>query len=87
MKRYKPRASLQKFAERMEKKLQANDFKGEWEGEELDYLLHRLTEERRELTRAIQKNRLAPTSKSAEAVADEAADIANFCMTIAWKFV
>lgn len=71
------RPAVRWFAEAMEQKLRENDHKGTWEDCDLGYLLTRLTEERRELTRAI-----GSPADGAE-ILKEAADIANFAMMIA----
>jgi len=71
------RPELQHFAARMEKKLRANDHKAHWRGMLIPQMLERLREELRELEEAYA------LCESKEAVADEAADVANFAMFIA----
>jgi NTP pyrophosphatase (non-canonical NTP hydrolase) len=75
------------FAQAMEVELRENDGKGGWEDCGTEWLLHRMTEERRELTEAVKRRHaaLGATSKreTAAAVLSEAADVANFAMMIA----
>ena len=78
-KRVYPRASVQWFAEEMERKLQRNDHKSGWRGEALQYLSMRLTQERKEFADAL-------ASKDKERIISECADIANFAMMIADNF-
>lgn len=84
-----PRAAVLWFAERMERKLRANDHKHHWRTSEDGYLSTRLHQEAKELSRALQRfhtEREGPTRASPEtiqAVIDEAADVANFAMMIA----
>lgn len=68
--------SLLWFAGQMEKRLEANEDKGHWGNCSLQYLTMRLTQERKELARAIKK-------KDIHNVIEECADIANFAMMIA----
>lgn len=68
--------SLIWFAREMEKRLEANDHKTGWGSCSLQYLSMRLTQERRELERAIK-------NKDIKNVIEECADIANFAMMIA----
>lgn len=74
----KLRESVRWFAERMEEKLKANDHKGGWRNGNctLQYLSMRLTQERKELKKAI-------ASMDKELIIKECADIANFAMMIA----
>lgn len=68
--------SLIWFAGEMEKRLEANDHKTGWQFATLQYLSMRLTQERKELERAIK-------NKDIKNVVEECADIANFAMMIA----
>lgn len=86
-----PRPAVREFADRMEAKLRANDHKPDWRQQRFSYLLARLGQEVAELEEALRAvaeasaaNRtLAETFGLCEAVADEAADVANFAMMIA----
>lgn len=69
------RPALAAFALAMEAKLKANDHKGGWAGCDEHWLMDRLYEEADELCDAINKG-------DPEAVAPEAADVANFAMMI-----
>jgi len=68
--------SLLWFAREMEKKLAANSHKGGWHHCSLQYLSMRLTQERKELQKAIK-------SKDVNDIIGECADVANFAMMIA----
>ena len=70
------RQSVVTFAQAMEEKLQENDHKGGWHGCTMQYLSMRLTQEREELRKAVERG-------NPEEVLREAADVANFCMMIA----
>ena len=73
------RPELQWFAEQMELRLRANDYKGGWEASPLAYLNGRLREEMNELDREV-----FPLSEAdPKRVTHEAADVANFAMMIA----
>ena len=72
------RQSVATFAQAMEEKLRENDYKGGWKGCDMQYLSMRLTQEREELRKAVERG--DPTE-----VLREAADVANFCMMIAEK--
>lgn len=87
-----PRQPVQDFALDMERMLQKNDHKGGWQGEELENLMDKLTEEKRELIAAIKKFNdyyysLKPLDQNFEElkrrVIDEAADLGNVAMFIA----
>ncbi len=65
------------FFQAMVAKLDANSHKRGWEHCEYQYLSMRLTQEREELRRAIERG--APV----EEVIREAADVANFAMMVA----
>lgn len=73
---YRWRPEVVVFADAMERKLRANDWKGHWRSCRMQYLSMRLTQERKELYAAI-------ASGDAAKVLDEAADIANFAMMVA----
>ena len=85
----KLRQPIQDFAEDMDRKMEENDWKGGWDNCDLEHLLIRLSEEKRELTRAVRKHENnhysdQPTdSVLIQRVIDEAADVANFAMMIA----
>ena len=89
----KPRGSVRNFASLMEQVLQENDWKGGWGGLTSGYLLRRLSQELRELRKAVKTCSLMrehPWNRTNEAydeakqmVAREAADVANFSMMIA----
>jgi len=64
------------FVREMEKKLEANFYKREWCFCSLQYLSMRLTQEKKELARAIKK-------KDKKRIIEECADVANFAMMIA----
>lgn len=68
--------SVEQFGFVMLGELEANRHKGAWDGETVGWLLRRLKQEVRELTRAIQRDELPVR------VSSEAADIANFAMMI-----
>jgi len=72
----KPRKAILRFTNDMELKLCKNDHKDHWSGMSLQYLSMRLTQERKELERAIK-------SKDAIKIVEECADVANFAMMIA----
>ncbi len=72
------RSEVQEFAQMMEKKLRAKDYKGGWQDESIeDWLFPALWEEVLELALAIREN------KSEVLIAEEAVDVANFAMMIA----
>jgi NTP pyrophosphatase (non-canonical NTP hydrolase) len=70
---------LDSFRDRMAKKLLLNAHKGGWADWPVSGLIEGIKREVEELERAIDKN------ESAERVADEAADVANFAMMVADK--
>lgn len=77
------RPALRRFAVAMERKLRANDYKGGWEDEPLEYLIDHAWDELHELNKS-----LFPESSADPALCvDEAADIANYCMMIADRFL
>jgi hypothetical protein len=65
------------FARQMETRLKANDHKGGWENDPVDYLLARIEQEATEVFHA------TGSPGSLEKVIEEAADVANFAMMIA----
>lgn len=67
-----------RFAHEMERKLSENDHKGGWEDCTQQYLSMRLTQEREELRRAVERG-------DAKEILSEAADVANFAMMAADK--
>ena len=75
------REQVQWFAEQMEIKLLENDSKGGWEGCNLYWLVSRINEETKELTRAIDTHR--DLGDNRKEIIRESADIANFAMMIA----
>jgi NTP pyrophosphatase (non-canonical NTP hydrolase) len=85
---YKPkekiniREEVQEFAEVMEKKLKANDYKGGWENCSIDFLTYRLREEQAELFQALTMFHRFPNEQTRKLVEDECADISNFAMMI-----
>jgi uncharacterized coiled-coil protein SlyX len=72
----KLRPEVRKFAELMELKLRDNDHKRGWDCESYSYLFARLREEVEELTTAFGGG-------TDDEVAEEAADVANYCLMIA----
>ena len=50
----KPRQPVKDFALDMERMLRKNDYKGSWEDEDLEDMLYKLTEEKRELAARIR---------------------------------
>ena len=85
------RKCVEKFAELMEKKLEKNDYKGGWSGEDIDYLFRRLGGEASELKMAIDLLSYCSSKQCSHAmikecenhVREECADVANFAMMIA----
>lgn len=80
----KLRPCVQKFANQMELVLRENDHKNGWDVMCAYELLGRISEERDELLRAIDKfyENDNETGNLREKMLDEAIDIANFCMMI-----
>ena len=84
----KPRPCVEDFALDMELKLRANEHKGGWDDCDLEFLLEKLTEEKRELvvaTRKFDDNHYSvnpPNSQLKQKVIDEAADVGNIAMMI-----
>lgn len=69
--------AVQWFSLQMEKQLKANDHKGGWENEPIDWLMGRLEEKTKELSYA------AESQSSLDAIIREAANVANRAMMIA----
>lgn len=67
------RPEVRAFAVAMEAKLKANDHKGGWQDDPIEYFFNRLTEEMMELGSAICRD---------DGVRGEAVDVANFAMMI-----
>ncbi len=79
-----PRPEVAKFAELMERKLRANDWKGGWINDDPAMLLQRLREEVDELDRALMYSEINPREVDVNVNAiDEAVDVANFALMIA----
>jgi NTP pyrophosphatase (non-canonical NTP hydrolase) len=70
------RPCVKSFALAMETKLKENDWKRGWEYCSMQYLSMRLTQEREELRKAVERGNPVEVLR-------EAADVANFCMMIA----
>lgn len=70
------------FAEQMERTLLANDWKGGWQGMTLDECMARIYEEVAELDAARHH---FTTAQERGHLAEEAADVANFCMFLVWN--
>jgi uncharacterized protein YdeI (YjbR/CyaY-like superfamily) len=70
--------TIDRFAMVMKTKLLENIHKGHWKDCTLNYLSRRLTQERKELLKAVTDNKEKPVD-----VIREAADVANFAMMIA----
>ena len=64
------------FAERMDEKLEANSHKNGWQDCSDKWLLNRLRQETKELTKAVESGKI-------DRISSEAADVANFAMFIA----
>jgi hypothetical protein len=81
----KVRDSVKWFSEKMEKTLQENDYKGEWDMCDFEYLIDRLNDEVQEINELNEDERLdCDLSKSlAKKVIHECTDVANFAMMIA----
>jgi hypothetical protein len=72
-----PRPALKWFAQQMEAKLRACDYKGGWDALSFGQLFSMLRDEARELWDVIFYTGFEPE------IIEEAADVANFCMMIA----
>jgi NTP pyrophosphatase (non-canonical NTP hydrolase) len=76
------RQEVIEFAQVMEEKLKANDYKGGWEGCSVDFLTYRMREEVVELFDALRIHHQNPSEFSVKLVEDECADIANFALMV-----
>jgi hypothetical protein len=70
------------FSKEMEAKLEANSHKRGWDDIDLDYALQRMREEVEELAPHIDN--WDYRSSQAKAIVEEAADVANFAMMLAY---
>jgi NTP pyrophosphatase (non-canonical NTP hydrolase) len=79
------RECVEKFAELMEERLAANDYKCGWADADTDYLLGRIEDEVHELKEALFEHDWVRTGSKELAinVRKECADVANFAMMIA----
>lgn len=85
------RPEVQRFAEAMERQLQANDHKGGWSDEELPWLFERLKQETDELLAVVKSADIVLRHGNLDdyrrfdfsELHREAADVANFAMMIA----
>ena len=75
------RPAVRRFALTMEARLRANDHKGGWEDERLQYLTGRMREEFLELEREVYPG--FGKTPDVDRVRREAADVANFALMIA----
>lgn len=75
------RNSVSWFAARMERKLQANDYKGGWQNMHIDVLMDSLLHEVHELQLAIESRENWIVRN--ENIIDECADVSNYAMMIA----
>ena len=80
------RIQVKRFAEEMEKVLKQNDYKSGWQTCSDDYLYHHLLEETRELFVALYYYKRSD-KKRRRYIIKECADVANFAMMIADKFL
>jgi NTP pyrophosphatase (non-canonical NTP hydrolase) len=71
------REEVKEFAQAMEEKLAANDDKGGWDNERIQWLFARLVEEVGELAMALYDEKYTPYEIKSEAV-----DVANLAMMI-----
>ena len=76
MSRIKLRSSVLKFAERMERVLRENDYKGGWQDMLCDELISRVRDEVIELAIVVDAN-------MSDEIIKESVDVANFAMMIA----
>ena len=75
------RPEVQWFAEQMELRLRANDWKGGWRDEDIDWLWARMWDEERELYQAMHPSTWPEVDY--DGIVKEAADVANFAMMVA----
>lgn len=86
---FTPRPEVIAFARVMEEKLRKNDHKGGWKGESARWLLDRVSQEIAELDLAVTClndggcRHFSSEHEKRRNVAQEAADVANFCMMVA----
>ena len=71
------RQELKEFAQAMEEKLKANDYKGGWDKDSIQWLFARLVEEVGELAMALNDEKYTPYEAKSETV-----DVANIAMMI-----
>lgn len=76
------RQEVQLFAEAMEDKLLANEYRGGWDDCSIDFLTLRMREEQAELFNALRLYHMFPSEDTKRRVTEECADIANFAMMI-----
>lgn len=78
------REAVRWFANEMEKKLIANDYKGGWENSDQFQLFNKLRQEEcSELLEAMIDSKLPVDPTALENIIEEAADVANLAMMIA----
>jgi len=78
-----PRPAVVRFAQLMECKLRARDYKGGWENCTLQYLVDGMMEEVLELIGAMDATPTDDGPTNLYAVIEEAVDVANYCMMLA----
>ncbi|MEA4884290.1 MAG: hypothetical protein VB144_11685 [Clostridia bacterium] len=78
-----PRPTVAWFAQLMECKLRARDYRGGWENCTLQYLVGGMTEEVLELIGAMDAILTDDGLTNLYAVIEEAVDVANYCMMLA----
>lgn len=71
------REEVKEFAGEMEEKLKANDYKGGWDKESIQWLFARLVEEVGELAMALYDEKYTPYEARSETV-----DVANLAMML-----
>lgn len=82
------RQEVKDFADAMEERLQANDYKGGWDNCRLDWLWKRIAGEHAELMWVLHEVKAETmdeniTPEAAKKIIKECADVANFAMMIA----
>jgi hypothetical protein len=85
-----PHAGVEWFSQEMTKKLEENSHKRGWDDIDLSYGITRLKQELKELYVEVELLEFAVLdpeayADTAEAAIQEAADIANFAMMMAWR--
>ena len=85
-----PRKEVQWFAEQMEERLKANEYKGHWDSCDFHYLFMRLKQEVREIETAYKKATKggvqalsAASPRALSKIVKECGDVGNFAMMIA----